>query len=203
MSASEEFQNKTKRVNELWQTDFTYFKIVGWGWYYLSTILDDKYRFILARDLRPNMTAQDVMPSVDMALRVSGLSKKNSPKLLSDNGSCYIAGELKNFLTSRGNKPIHGKPMHPQTQGKIERYHRTMKNVVKLDKYYSPKDLEEAIDQFIDYYNFNTPHLSTTGFMKRWRTSLHLMFILVVQSKYSKKDSKLNCKPSEKDEKTT
>jgi len=99
------------------------------------------------------MTAQDVMPSVDMALWVSGLSKKNASKLLSDNGSCYIAGELKNFLTSRDIKPIQRKPMYPQTQGEIERYHRTMKNVVKLDNYYSPKDLEEAIDQVIDYYN--------------------------------------------------
>ena len=93
-----------------------------------------------------------------MALSMNGLSKKNAPKLLSDNGNCYIAGELKNFLTSRGIKPIHGKPMHPQTQGKMERYHRTMKNVVKLDNYYSPKDLEEAIDQFIDYYNNHRVH---------------------------------------------
>ena len=48
ITAKEKFQNPTKRVNELWQTDFTYFKIMNWGWYYLSTILDDFSRCILA-----------------------------------------------------------------------------------------------------------------------------------------------------------
>ena len=47
MSASDSFQDKTTSVNQMWQTDFTYFKIVGWGWYYLSTILDDYSRFIV------------------------------------------------------------------------------------------------------------------------------------------------------------
>ena len=48
MQASDTFQYPTTRVNELWQTDFTYCKVVGWGWYYLSTILDDYSRFIVA-----------------------------------------------------------------------------------------------------------------------------------------------------------
>jgi putative transposase len=75
LSAADEFENKTRRINEMWQTDFTYFKIVGWGWYYLSTVLDDYSRYILAWDLRTSMTAQDVMPSVDKALRFCGLVK--------------------------------------------------------------------------------------------------------------------------------
>jgi putative transposase len=67
---------------------------------------------------------------------------------------------LKSFLNDRGIKPINGKPCHPQTQGKIERYHRTMKNVIKLDNYYSPEDLLLAIAQFIDYYNNHRYHES-------------------------------------------
>jgi len=160
MSAANEFETKTKRINEMWQTDFTYFKIIGWGWYYLSTIIDDYSRFIITWDLRSQMTSKDVMPSVDKALQFTGLNKENAPKLLSDNGSCYISGEIKDFLEEKGIKPINGKPMHPQTQGKIERYHRTMKNVIKLDNYYSPEDLSKAIAEFVKYYNYERYHES-------------------------------------------
>lgn len=160
MSAADEFETKTRRINEMWQTDFTYFKIIGWGWYYLSTIIDDYSRFIIAWDLRSQMTSKDVMPSVDNALQFTGLEKENAPKLLSDNGSCYISEELKGFLRGKGIKPINGKPLHPQTQGKIERYHRTMKNVIKLDNYYSPEDLTKAIAEFVKYYNYERYHES-------------------------------------------
>lgn len=160
MSAADEFESKTKRINEMWQTDFTYFKIIGWGWYFLSTIIDDYSRFIIAWDLCAKMTSNDVKPSVNKALEFSGLSNKIAPKLLSDNGSCYISEEFKGFLKGKGIKPINGKPMHPQTQGKIERYHRTMKNVIKLDNYYSPEDLEKAIAEFVQYYNYQRYHES-------------------------------------------
>lgn len=160
LSAGDEFEKKTRRVNEMWQTDFTYFKIIGWGWYYLSTVLDDYSRYILAWDLCSNMTSQDVMPSVDKALMFTRLNKNNAPKLLSDNGSCYISAELKGYLKNLGIVPINGKPCHPQTQGKIERYHRSMKNVIKLDNYYSPDDLAKAVDQFVDYYNNHRYHES-------------------------------------------
>jgi len=160
MSAANEFETKTKRINEMWQTDFTYFKIIGWGWYYLSTIIDDYSRFIITWDLRSQMTSKDVMPSVDKALQFTGLKKENAPKLLSDNGSCYISMEIKGFLEEKGIKPINGKPMHPQTQGKIERYHRTMKNVIKLDNYYSPEDLSKAIAEFVQFYNYERYHES-------------------------------------------
>jgi len=160
MSAANEFETKTTRINEMWQTDFTYFKIIGWGWYYLSTIIDDYSRFILAWDLCSQMTSKDVMPSVDKALQFTCIKKVNAPKLLSDNGSCYISDEIKGFLRGKGIRPINGKPMHPQTQGKIERYHRTMKNVVKLDNYYSPEDLGKAIAEFVYYYNYERYHES-------------------------------------------
>ena len=160
MSAADEFENKTRRVNEMWQTDFTYFKIIGWGWYYLSTILDDYSRFIIAWDLREQMTSKDVMPSVEKALNFTGLTKDNAPKILSDNAKCYLSVEILGFLAGKGIKPINGKPFHPQTQGKIERYHRTMKNVIKLDNYYSPDDLIKAIAEFVHYYNNERYHES-------------------------------------------
>jgi transposase InsO family protein len=160
ISAADEFENKTRHVNEMWQTDFTYFKIIGWGWYYLSTILDDYSRFIIAWDLRSQMSSKDVMPSIEKALHFTGLTKDNAPKLLSDNGKCYLSGEIKSFLSGKGIKPINGKPCHPQTQGKIERYHRTMKNVIRLDNYYSPEDLIRSIGEFVKYYNNKRYHES-------------------------------------------
>lgn len=159
-SASDSFKDKTTRINQMWQTDFTYFKIVGWGWYYLSTVLDDYSRYIVAWDLCESMTAPDVQKTMSKALYIAGLNKKNAPRLLSDNGSCYISSDLKEFLKAKGITPVHGRPCHPQTQGKIERYHRTMKNVVKLDHYYSPEELERAIEKFVYYYNNERYHES-------------------------------------------
>jgi len=160
MSAADEFEHKTERVNQMWQTDFTYFKIVGWGWYFLSTVIDDFSRFILSWDLRSKMTSKDVEPSVDEALRFAGLTEETAPALLTDHGKCYISTEIKSYFAEKGIRPINGKPYHPQTQGKIERYHRTMKNVIKLENYYSPEDLQQAIDQFVQYYNYHRYHES-------------------------------------------
>lgn len=159
-SASDSFKDKTTRVNQMWQKDFTYFKIIGWGWYYLSTMLDDYSRYIIAWNLCSTMSTPDVKQTVDKALYLTGLNKKNSPKLLSDNGSCYISAEINAFLKEKGITPVHGRPCHPQTQGKIERYHRSMKNVIKLDNYYSPEELIRAIEKFVYYYNYERYHES-------------------------------------------
>lgn len=160
LAAGNEFSQKTCFVHEMWQTDFTYFKILGWGWYYLSTILDDYSRFIVHWELCKTMKTEDVQRTVNMALEAAALPKEFRPKLLSDNGSCYIASELKEFLKDKKIKLIHGKPNHPQTQGKIERYHRSMKNVVKLDNYYCPEELEASLANFVHYYNQERYHES-------------------------------------------
>src|SRR5215218_5581336 len=85
LSASNEFKDKTYFVHELWQTDFTYFKILGWGWYYLSTVLDDYSRFIVHWELCERMTSEDVQRTLDQAIEKAALSKQQRPKLLSDN----------------------------------------------------------------------------------------------------------------------
>lgn len=93
MSAANEFRHKTIRVHEMWQTDFTYFKIIGWGWYYLSTVIDDYSRYIVHHELCRSMDATDVKRTVNTAMQKAGLTKKNPPKLLSNNSPCYIAGD--------------------------------------------------------------------------------------------------------------
>jgi len=160
ISASDSFKDKTTAINQMWQTDFTYFKIIGWGWYYLSTILDDYSRKIISWELCASMSVPDVQRSIHKALLMTGLTEKQRPKLLSDNGPCYIAGELKEFMKQVKMTHIHGKPCHPQTQGKIERYHRSLKNVIKLDHYYSPEELKAKLEEFITYYNSKRYHES-------------------------------------------
>ena len=115
LSASNEGE-KTCFVHQLWQTDFTYFKIPGWGWYYLSTVLDDYSRFVIHWELCRSMKAEDVERTVEAALKKAGLAKHHRPKLLSDNGACYIASGLKDYLKTKGIFQVHGKRAHPQTQ---------------------------------------------------------------------------------------
>jgi putative transposase len=156
VSAADEFRHKTRRVHELWQTDFTWLKVTGWGWYFLSTILDDYSRYIIAWTLSTTMSAGDVKETLDRAVEKTGVTEvrvRHRPRLLSDNGSAYISKELKAYLSEKDILHTRGRPYHPQTQGKIERYHRTMKNLVTLQNYYAPSELEREIRRFVRWYN--------------------------------------------------
>src|SRR5690606_30417280 len=97
------------------------------------------------------MNAEDVKRTVNTAIEKARLKSKAKPKLLSDNGPCYVSNELKTYLKEDMKmKQAHGRPMHPQTQEKIERDHKTMKNVVKLNHNYHPKKLIEALGNFVN-----------------------------------------------------
>jgi putative transposase len=82
------------------------------------------------------------------------------PRLLSDNGSSYVAGDLARWLQDKGMEHVRGAPYHPQTQGKIERWHQTLKNRILLNNYYLPGDLERQIDAFVEHYNHVRYHES-------------------------------------------
>jgi len=163
ISARDKFPEPTREVNELWQTDFTWFKIVHWGWYYLSSILDDYSRYILSWRLCKGMGAEEVTQTLDDAIEFAGIRHAkvlNRPRLLSDNGSCYISKALSEYLEEEGIGHTRGKPYHPMTQGKIERFHRSLKNILLLEHYYSPSELEEQIRLFVEYYNNRRYHES-------------------------------------------
>jgi putative transposase len=163
VKAAEAFKDKTTAPNQLWQTDFTYLKVIGWGWFYLSTVLDDFSRYIVAWKLCTNMRAEDVIATLDLALRASGLVQAkpaDRPRLLSDNGSSYVAGDLAKWLGDRKIKHLRGAPYHPMTQGKIERWHQTLKNRILLENYFLPGDLEAQLAAFVDDYNHRRYHES-------------------------------------------
>ena len=163
LSAADEFKDKTTRPNQLWQTDFTYLKVIGWGWFYLSTILDDYSRYIIAWKLCTSMKSGDVTDTLDLALQASGCDQAtvlHKPRLLSDNGSGYISGELADWLEDQQMDHVRGAPYHPQTQGKIKRWHQTLKNRILLKNYFMPSNLEAQITAFVDHYNHKRLHES-------------------------------------------
>ena len=153
MKAADEFADKTTAPNELWQTDFTYLKVIGWGWFYLSSVLDDFSRYIIAWKLCTTMKAEGMSPTtLDLALKASGLDRArvvHRPRLLSDNGSSYVSADLARWLDGQDMHHVRGAPYHPMTQGKIERWHQTLKNRILLENYYMPGDLEAQIEAFV------------------------------------------------------
>src|SRR4051812_49964707 len=109
------------------------------------------------------MKAEDVADTLTLALRASGLDQAkvvHRPRLLSDNGSSYVAGNLADWLKDQGSDHIRGAPLHPQTQGKIERWHQTLKNRILLENYYLPGDLEARIGEFHAHYKLLRYHES-------------------------------------------
>ncbi len=163
IKANDEFKDKTTRPNEMWQTDFTYLKVIGWGWFYLSTILDDFSRYIIAWKLCTTMKVEDVTDTLDLALAASGCDRvrvEHRPRLLSDNGPCYVASDLGEWLDKYKIAQVHGAPGHPQTQNKIERWHQTLKNRILLENYFFQEDLEAQIAAFVDHYNHRRYHES-------------------------------------------
>ncbi len=74
--------------------------------------------------------------------------------------SDYVSGDLAEWLSDKGMKHSRGAPYHPQTQGKIERWHQTLKNRILLENYFFPADLKTQIEAFVDHYNHQRYHES-------------------------------------------
>ena len=125
--------------------------------------MDDFSRYIIAWKLCTTMRAEDVTDTLMLALQASGCDRAEvvrKPRLLSDNGSSYIAGDLAVWLKRQGMDHVRGAPNHPQTQGKIERWHQTLKSCVLLENYYLPGDLEATVGAFVERYNYHRYHES-------------------------------------------
>ena len=161
MTAAHEFKDKTTTINQLWQTAFTYLKIIGWGWMVRSTIRDDFSRYVSAWKLCTTMTSRDVTATLELALQAPGCDQADAvhkPRLRSDNGSSYSSGNLADGLTDNQMSPVRGAPYHPQTQAKTERWHHTLKNRIWLENYVLPSDLEKQIEAFVEHYNHQRCH---------------------------------------------
>jgi transposase InsO family protein len=104
-----------------------------------------------------------VQETLTLALELTGVEQvrvQHHPRWLSDNGPAFMAEALARFLKPYAIQPIHGRPHPPHTQGKIERYHRSMKSIVLLNTFYFPWELEQASADFVAYYNYERYHES-------------------------------------------
>jgi transposase InsO family protein len=159
--AGKEYQRKASGPHQMWATDASYFRVTGWGYYYMVTVMDDYSRSILAWKLQEDMTADSMIQVIQLAVDVTGMTEvplEDRTKLLSDNGSGYVSKAFRDYLNLVGIRHIRAAPYHPQTNGKLERYHQSIKNEVNQVPYEVPSDLEEAIAGFVDYYNHRRYH---------------------------------------------
>ena len=143
--AGKEYHRKTKRPNELWATDCAHLRVIDWGWYYLVTVMDDYSRFILAWELKSDMAAGSLIDVVQQAVDLTGMTDvpvEDRTVLLSDNGPGYISRQFNEYLGLVGIRHILAAPFHPETNGKIERYHRTIKGELNLVPYQVPEELK-------------------------------------------------------------
>jgi RNA-directed DNA polymerase len=159
--AGKEYHTKTTRPHQMWATDASYFRVIGWGYYYLVTVMDDYSRFILAWKLQKDMSANSLIEVVQEAVDATGMTDvpvEDRTKLLSDNGAGYVSRSFRDYLQLVGIGHILAAPFHPQTNGKLERYHQSIKREVNQLPYELPSQLERAIADFVDYYNYRRYH---------------------------------------------
>ena len=131
--AGKEYQRKTSGPHQMWATDASYFRVRGWGYYYMVTVMDDYSRSILAWKLQLDMTADSLIQVLQLAVDVTGMTEvplEDRTGLLSDNGSGYVSGAFRDYLRLVGIRHILAAPYHPQTNGKLERYHQSIKQDV-------------------------------------------------------------------------
>jgi transposase InsO family protein len=159
--AGAEYRVKTTKPNQQWQTDATYLLVKNWGWYYLISVLDDFSRRILAWKLQSAMTAgdfSDVIEAAGESVDLNSIPESDRPRLVTDNGAALISKDFGRYLEIRGIGHILASPYHPQTNGKIERYHRSCKEQINLVVWESPEELKHEIFKFIEYYNSRRYH---------------------------------------------
>ena len=159
IAAGKEYHTKTTGPHQMWATDASYFRVVGWGYYYLVTVMDDYSRFIIAWKLQRDMSADSLIEVIQEAIDATGMTDVPiKDRLLSDNGAGFISKAFRDYLHLVGITHILAAPFHPQTNGKLERYHRTIKTEDNQIPYEFPVDLEKAIADFVEYYNFHRYH---------------------------------------------
>jgi transposase InsO family protein len=137
------------RPHEHWHVDMAYLNICG-TFYYLLTVLDGYSRYVVHWEIRETMTEQDVEVILQRAREAfPGVS----PRIISDNGPQFIARDFKEFIRISGMTHVRTSPYYPQSNGKIERWHRTAKEVIRRKTPVSIEDARRVVGGFVEDYN--------------------------------------------------
>jgi putative transposase len=147
--------NHPSGPNEHWHIDISYVNVQG-SFLFMISILDGYSRMVIHHELRTRMQQYDVQITLE---RAREKYPDASPRLISDNGKQFKAKELKEYLRVCGLKQVYTSPHYPQSNGKIERFHRTLKSeAVRKQSYLSIDDARRQIASYIEYYNNKRLH---------------------------------------------
>ena len=157
-SSNEDFDYTPDEPNELWQMDISYIPIKNHDFWYLISALDDYSRRIMSHILSPTMGADDLIEVVDNGILDYELAQ-NPPKFLTDNGTQMTSNRFREYVDGLEVEHLRAAYNHPETIGKIERYHKTVKHEGVFPKGYDdPFAAKKGIKEFIHYYNYERPH---------------------------------------------
>lgn len=149
------------KPHEHWHIDISYINICG-TFYYLCSILDGCSRYIVHWELRESMTEAEVEIIVQ---RGRERFPEASPRIISDNGPQFIAKDFKEFIRLAGMKHVRTSPYYPQSNGKIERWHKTLKTeCIRPGVLLSLEDARQVVSEYIDHYNMVRLH-SAIGYI--------------------------------------
>jgi transposase InsO family protein len=147
--------------NECWQADMTHVEFGDGQLYEVLNMIDDHSRLCVASRAMKTVKGPDVVRVLHKAAETWGYPAS----FLSDNGLIFttqrhhqVAGVTEQALFALGIEAKHSRPYHPQTCGKVERFHQTMKKFLAKQDINTPKQLQRALDRFVTYYNEERPH---------------------------------------------
>jgi transposase InsO family protein len=160
-TAGERYVQEPTRPDELWATDISYVFVDGFGFFYLFSVMDTFSRYVVHWELRPTMTTDDAKDVVLAAVRKAGITPEHKLRLLHDNGTQFVSRQFKRFLRELKIEQVRTAYRHPETNGRLERYHSTLKEAtVRLETYRTPMSARAAIERFVYEYNTQRPHES-------------------------------------------
>ena len=147
-----------ERPDQVWHIDLMYL-LVGRKWFYLVDILDGYSRYLVHWTLNPTMLAETVTLTVQQALEQLSERRPEEPQIVHDRGSQFVSGEWKGFVRAAGCRDIRTRVAHPESNGKLERLHRTHREEglvgAELTDYHAAL---EAMQRWASYYNQERPH---------------------------------------------
>lgn len=159
------------KPHELWQVDVSYWYIQGWGYYYLHTVLDDHSRYVITSHLYRTYGAADGIRMLEKTLAAVPAADRPHVQLLADHGVTYTAESFRTACQTAKIDLIFASVAHPQTKGKLERWHRTIREAMgdQIHGAPTPSEAQRIINAYVTHYNYERPHSACGGYPPVWR----------------------------------